>query len=149
MTSDYERGAEAMREACATVCRDEAKRLEGDVTAYHLIGLALALGGRIRALPLPAPQPAGAVEKAREATLHDAAAEELPLHREIENAINGHGVESGSNTPDFVLAAFLMDCLRAFDAATNQREKWYGRTYGDNRRAAEQAEREEGGSDAE
>ena len=29
--------------------------------------------------------------------------------------------------PDFILAEYLTDCLRAFDKATVRREEWYGR----------------------
>ena len=35
-------------------------------------------------------------------------------------------MENQSNTPDFILAAFLTRCLRAFDLATFRRDKWYG-----------------------
>lgn len=46
---------------------------------------------------------------------------------ELELLINKHSIENGSNTPDFLLAEFLTDCLAAFDKTTNLREKWYGR----------------------
>ena len=49
------------------------------------------------------------------------------LRKEIEQAINKNSLENESNTPDFILAEFLTDCLRAFDRAVNRREKWYGR----------------------
>lgn len=45
---------------------------------------------------------------------------------EIRSTINRHSKENGSNTPDFILASFLNDCLKAFDLATKEREKWYG-----------------------
>lgn len=48
------------------------------------------------------------------------------LRREIERVLNQHSAENGSNTPDFILARYLLDCLRAFDLATDQREHWYG-----------------------
>lgn len=41
--------------------------------------------------------------------------------------LNRHSAENGSNTPDFILGQYLVDCLKAFDKATNAREKWYGR----------------------
>lgn len=47
---------------------------------------------------------------------------------ELEALINRNSRENGSNTPDFLLAAFLTDCLLAFDKTTNLREKWYGRS---------------------
>lgn len=49
------------------------------------------------------------------------------LRKEIESAINRCSAENRSNTPDFVLAEFLLGCLAAFDKATQQRETWYGR----------------------
>ena len=45
---------------------------------------------------------------------------------EIESAINRQSMENGSNTPDFILAQFLTDCLCAFDAALTARTEWYG-----------------------
>jgi hypothetical protein len=41
--------------------------------------------------------------------------------------INKHSKENGSNTPDFILAHFLLDCLKAFDGSVNLRETHYGR----------------------
>lgn len=49
------------------------------------------------------------------------------LREKIEQAINSVGAENGSNTPDFILSAYLTDCLTAFDKAVNAREKWYDR----------------------
>jgi hypothetical protein len=49
------------------------------------------------------------------------------LRKEIENAINRCCAENASNTPDFILAEFLIGCLAAFDTAVQQRETWYGR----------------------
>lgn len=43
----------------------------------------------------------------------------------LKNLINYHSKENGSNTPDFVLAEFLVDCLAAYDKAMEQREKWF------------------------
>lgn len=51
----------------------------------------------------------------------------MDFRKEIETAINRHSMENGSNTPDFILAQYLADCLRAFDHAVLHREKWYGR----------------------
>lgn len=49
------------------------------------------------------------------------------LRKEIEQAINKNSLENESDTPDFILAEYLTDCLHAFDKAVNRREKWYGR----------------------
>jgi hypothetical protein len=48
------------------------------------------------------------------------------LRHEIERALNCVSAENGSNTPDFILAAFLTSCLAAFDRAVIDRERWYG-----------------------
>lgn len=50
----------------------------------------------------------------------------ITLRDEIETAINRQSAESGSNTPDFILAEYLTDCLAAFDKACNARGRWYG-----------------------
>ena len=46
---------------------------------------------------------------------------------ELRNLINRHSMENASNTPDFILAQYLTNCLRAWNQATQQRETWYGR----------------------
>lgn len=49
------------------------------------------------------------------------------LRKKIESAINSASAENGSDTPDFILAEYLTDCLTAYDKAVVSREKWYGR----------------------
>lgn len=46
--------------------------------------------------------------------------------RELTEVINRFSVENGSNTPDFILAEYMAECLIAFDKASSSREKWYG-----------------------
>lgn len=46
---------------------------------------------------------------------------------ELRNLINKHSMENASNTPDFILAQYLTNCLRAWNQATQQRETWHGR----------------------
>ena len=50
------------------------------------------------------------------------------LRKDVELSINAHCAENGSNTPDFILAQYLVASLAAFDAAVDARERWYGRT---------------------
>lgn len=45
---------------------------------------------------------------------------------ELQTLLNRYSKENGSNTPDFVLANYLCDCLRSWDLACSQREHWYG-----------------------
>ena len=49
------------------------------------------------------------------------------MEEEIRSIINKCSRENVSNTPDFVLAQYLIACLEAFERATQQREHWYGR----------------------
>lgn len=41
--------------------------------------------------------------------------------------INVHSIENESDTPDFILAEYLTDCLAAFDKATKRRTEWYSK----------------------
>ena len=50
---------------------------------------------------------------------------EKTLSQELSSVLNGH--ENASNTPDFILADFLRDCLAAWDKAVQARASWYGR----------------------
>ena len=47
------------------------------------------------------------------------------LERDLAAVINSHSVENESNTPDWILAQYLMDCLKTFKTATLARESWY------------------------
>ena len=51
---------------------------------------------------------------------------------ELEELINRHSSENGSNTPDFILARFMQDCLESFNRASNDRENWYKKRLGIN-----------------
>ena len=50
----------------------------------------------------------------------------MTFEEEIATVINRHSREGDSNTPDFILAQYLHDCLRAWNSASNNRERWYG-----------------------
>lgn len=47
---------------------------------------------------------------------------------ELGELINRHRLENASDTPDFILANYLMDCLAAFDNAVIARENRHNRT---------------------
>lgn len=49
------------------------------------------------------------------------------LHAKFREAINYLSVENDSNTPDWMLADYLISCLDAWNATTQAREKYYGR----------------------
>jgi hypothetical protein len=48
------------------------------------------------------------------------------FRNELQKLINSLSKESGSNTPDFILAEYLDDCLKAFDKAVSRREDLSG-----------------------
>jgi len=52
------------------------------------------------------------------------------FRKELTGLINRHSKENGSDTPDFILASFLTDCLTAFDRAVRTRIEWYNQTGG-------------------
>jgi hypothetical protein len=49
------------------------------------------------------------------------------FEKELEALVNRFSMENASNTPDFILAQYLVASLAAFNTSTQQRETWYGR----------------------
>ncbi|KKL93494.1 hypothetical protein LCGC14_1874150 [marine sediment metagenome] len=49
------------------------------------------------------------------------------FRKKLEILFNCESMKNGSDTPDFILASYLVDCLTSFDEATRKREAWYGR----------------------
>ena len=52
----------------------------------------------------------------------------MKLKMELGALLNKHSRENESNTPDYILALYMMNCLRSFEDAVKKREEWYGRT---------------------
>lgn len=52
----------------------------------------------------------------------------MSLSYDLRELLNRRSREGVSNTPDFILSTYMMTCLEAFEAATRQREAWYGVT---------------------
>jgi hypothetical protein len=50
------------------------------------------------------------------------------FQKELAALLNKHSQENGSDTPDFILAQYLNDCLAAWNRNVSGREKWYGRS---------------------
>ncbi|MBK9952879.1 MAG: hypothetical protein IPP10_15630 [Candidatus Competibacteraceae bacterium] len=44
---------------------------------------------------------------------------------ELATLINRYSKENDSNTPDFILADYMTDCLNAYDKAVARRTEWY------------------------
>lgn len=49
------------------------------------------------------------------------------LEEALTRLLNRYSEERTSNTPDFILAKFLINALDTFNIAVQEREKWYGR----------------------
>jgi len=49
----------------------------------------------------------------------------MTFHEELEHIINKYSQENVSNTPDYILANFILGCMKAFDQAVKDRDKWY------------------------
>jgi len=47
------------------------------------------------------------------------------FQKDLEELINKHSMEGCSDTPDFILARYLTECLKAFALATCIRTRWY------------------------
>lgn len=44
---------------------------------------------------------------------------------ELISLINRHSKDGASETPDFILADYMADCLDAYDKAVTRRSEWY------------------------
>lgn len=49
------------------------------------------------------------------------------FEKDLESLINKYSQENASNTPDFILAQYLLGCLEVWNKGIQQRETWYGR----------------------
>ena len=49
------------------------------------------------------------------------------FEKKLSNLINCYSLENGSDTPDFILAQYLNDCLQSYNRAVKSRTKWYGK----------------------
>jgi hypothetical protein len=48
------------------------------------------------------------------------------LQNALERVLNLHSAESVSHTPDYILAEYLINCLKAWNAGSKLRDQWYG-----------------------
>jgi hypothetical protein len=56
-------------------------------------------------------------------------AETRTLEQELASVLNRHSAENGSNTPDFILAEYMLSCLAAYNSATKKTREWQGVGY--------------------
>ena len=50
---------------------------------------------------------------------------ELKFKRELKKLINQHSRENESDTPDFILAQYMLSCLEAYEKAIKLRDEWF------------------------
>ena len=48
------------------------------------------------------------------------------FEQKLTDIINGHSMENGSNTPDFLLAEYMVGCLEIFNRTIAKRAEWHG-----------------------
>lgn len=48
-----------------------------------------------------------------------------PLADELAALLNKYSVENDSDTPNFILASFMLGCLRSFTEAVQRRDSWH------------------------
>jgi hypothetical protein len=51
--------------------------------------------------------------------------ESADFEEQLATLLNATCSENESNTPDYILANYLLDCLNAFNNAVNARDAWY------------------------
>ncbi len=47
------------------------------------------------------------------------------FEKELADLINRHSMENGSNTPDYILARYLLQCLMAYESLNRSKEEWF------------------------
>ena len=51
----------------------------------------------------------------------------MSFQEELTALINRYSLEINSDTPDYLLAEYLIDCLDVFNRAVHKRDLWYNR----------------------
>ena len=51
--------------------------------------------------------------------------ETITFKSELECLLNRYSKENDSNTPDFLLSEYLIDCLEVYNKALKNRDKWF------------------------
>lgn len=59
-------------------------------------------------------------------SLLDGAPERTTLDQELTKLLNRYSRENASETPDYILADYMLGCLEAFERAVVERDRWHG-----------------------
>lgn len=46
--------------------------------------------------------------------------------RDLTQLLNKHSLENLGNTPDFILAEYIIECLKNYSFTVTRRDNWYG-----------------------
>jgi hypothetical protein len=65
--------------------------------------------------------------KETELPAYDSPAKGDAFRQELAGLLNRYSMENASDTPDFLLADYLIECLRALDTAIRARDRWKGK----------------------
>lgn len=57
--------------------------------------------------------------------MKSAIVQERKFREKLAKLLNKYSREHGSNTPDFILARYILEVVKAFDNAANVRDIWY------------------------
>lgn len=49
----------------------------------------------------------------------------MKLEQELTELLNRHSIENDSNTPDFILAKYLLSCLETWNRVIELRDGWH------------------------
>lgn len=49
------------------------------------------------------------------------------FHKDLTDLINRYSLETTSNVPDFILADYLISCLKAFDKTNVKSNNWHSK----------------------
>lgn len=49
----------------------------------------------------------------------------MDFAKELQSLINRYSQESASDTPDFILARYIIGCLEVYEYAAKARDEWY------------------------
>lgn len=52
------------------------------------------------------------------------------FEKELEQILNRHNKDNDTQTPDFILAQYLLSCMEAYRTAQRMRQKWFGGSNG-------------------
>lgn len=47
------------------------------------------------------------------------------FEKELQELINKHSIENESDTPDWILTEYIINCLKSFKYAVRKRDKWF------------------------